>query len=504
MPTGEELERERREKRESLSRTGTHAYPHNYPDRVPTRAVRDELKGSPPGAIQPDHPRRVAGRALSIRHLGRTAFVPLRDQSGELQLFLSVDHLGEEGLRAALRWLDPGDLVGAEGIPVVTRRGEPSLAVRSLTLLAKALRPPPEKWHGLKDPEVRLRQRYVDLLSSPETLTRFTGRSVILRALRHHLDEEGFLGVETPVLERVASGALARPFVTHYNFLDEDYQLRIALELRLKRLIVGGFEKVYEIGPVFRNEDLDSTHVPEFSELELYWAYADYHDLRALVERMLQHLARSAAPFLSPEAAERIQRSFTPPFARVDFVHALEKHSGLPGVLDLPVETLREKARAVGATVTPSSPAGYCLDKLFAHHVEPTLQEPTFVEDHPRSTTPLAKRHRSLPGRVERFELFYRGYELGNAYTELNDPDEQLARFEEQRATRGEETYALDEDFVEALRYGMPPTTGVGMGVERLLMSLLDVASIKDVVLFPPTRRADPPSRPFPSSKPSG
>jgi lysyl-tRNA synthetase class 2 len=504
MPTGEELERERRAKRDELSRRGGLVYPHSYPGRVPTATVRDDLKGSSPGASHPDRPFRVAGRALTIRHLGRTAFVPLRDQAGELQLFLSVDHMGEQGLREALRWLDPGDLVGAEGIPVVTRRGEPSLAVRELTLLAKALRPPPEKWHGLKDPEVRLRQRYVDLLSSPETLTRFQGRSVILRALRQHLDQEGFFGVETPVLERVASGALARPFVTHYHYLDEDYQLRIALELRLKRLIVGGFEKVYEIGPVFRNEDLDSTHVPEFSMMELYWAYADYHDLRALVERLLCGLARSAAPFLAPERAERIQRSFTPPFARIDFVQALEQHSGLSGVLELPVETLREKARAVGAAVTPASPPGYCLDKLFAHHVEPTLQEPTFVEDHPRSTTPLAKRHRSLPDRVERFELFYRGYELGNAYTELNDPDEQLSRFEEQRAARGEETYALDEDFVEALRYGMPPTTGIGMGVERLLMSLLDVPSIKDVVLFPPTRRGDSPPGPPPPSGPPG
>ncbi len=496
MPAGEELERERREKREALSRTGLSAYPHEFPGRVPTAAVREELKGISPGHPPAGPVRRVAGRALTIRHLGRTAFVPLRDESGELQLFLSVDHMGEGGLRAALAWLDPGDLVGAEGIPMVTRRGEPSLAVRTLTLLAKALRPPPEKWHGLKDPEVRLRQRYVDLLSSPETLQRFRGRSVILRALRHHLEEEGFLGVETPVLERVASGGLARPFITHYNFLGEDFQLRIALELRLKRLLVGGFEKVYEIGPVFRNEDLDSTHVPEFSMLELYWAYADYRDLQALVERLLPSLARTAAPFLTPEVAERVQRSFTPPFARMDFVEALEQHSGLSGALDLPVETLRERARAVGAAVTSSSPAGYCLDKLFAHYVEPTLTEPTFVEDHPRSTTPLAKRHRSLPGRVERFELFYRGYELGNAYTELNDPDEQLARFQEQRAAQGEEAYALDEDFIEALRYGMPPTTGIGMGVERLLMSLLDAPSIKDVVLFPPTRRTEPSSLP--------
>ncbi len=492
MPAREELERERREKREALSRTGTPVYPHEFPHRVPTAAVREDLKGSAPGTTHPDRIRRVAGRALTIRHLGRTAFVPLRDQTGELQLFLSVDHMGEEGLQAALAWLDPGDLIGAEGVPLVTRRGEPSLAVRALTLLAKALRPPPEKWHGLKDPEVRLRQRYVDLLSSPETLHRFRGRSLILRALRHYLDEEGFLGVETPVLERVASGGLARPFVTHYNFLNEDFQLRIALELRLKRLIVGGFEKVYEIGPVFRNEDLDSTHVPEFSMLELYWAYADYHDLKALVERLLQSLARTAASFLPPEAADRVQRGFAPPFAQIDFIEALEHHSGLSGVLDLPVETLREKARVVGAAVAPSSPAGYCLDKLFAHYVEPTLNEVTFVVDHPRSTTPLAKRHRSLRDRVERFELFYRGYELANAYTELNDPDEQLARFREQRAARGEESYALDEDFIEALRYGMPPTAGVGLGVERLLMSLLEASSIKEVVLFPPTRSTEP------------
>ena len=499
MPTGEELTRERRAKRDRLSAKGINVYPPTFPGRSLTLAVREELKGTPPGGELPSLTRRVAGRVRSVRHLGKSAFVPLRDDSGELQLLLSADRMGASSFEEALAWLDPGDIVGAEGVPLVSRRGEPSLGVQTLTLLAKALRVPPEKYHGLRDVEARLRQRYIDLLSSRETLERFRARTHLVRSLRHFLDAEGFLEVETPILERVASGASARPFVTHYNFLDEDLQLRIALELRLKRLLVGGFERVYEIGRVFRNEDLDSTHSPEFTMLELYWAYADYHDLRSLVERMLVRLATDVALYLPEESAAPVRATFTPPFDRIDFVEALEKESGLPAVLTLSPEQLRAKAREVGADVRPGSTVGYCLDKLFDHYVTPKLERPTFVLDHPELTTPLAKRHRSLPGRVERFELFVHGYELGNAYTELNDPDEQLRRFEEQRSARGEETYALDEDFLEAMRYGMPPMTGVGLGVDRLAMALLDTPSIKEVVLFPATKRAAPGGAPGPS-----
>jgi lysyl-tRNA synthetase class 2 len=294
--------------------------------------------------------------------------------------------------------------------------------------------------------------------------------------------------VETPVLGRVASGAAARPFTTHYNFLEEDYRLRISLELHLKRLLVGGYEKVYEIGKVFRNEDLDATHSPEFTMLELYWAFADYEDIRKLVEETYHHLAEVASQILpSPQADERL-RSFTPPFARADFVESLEKASGIHDLLSLPVEQLRSLALGAGAAIPEDAPAGVCMDKLFSRYVEPSLKEPTFVFDYPFSTTPLAKRHRSKPGRVERFELFYHGMELGNAYSELNDPDDQEARFLEQVRDLPEDTYAYDSDFVEALRYGMPPAGGLGIGIDRLIMVILGMPSIKDVVLFPPTR----------------
>ncbi len=496
MPTGNALTEERRHKREKWREGGDEPYPHGFPGRVSLASVRAEVAGREPGSELAGTLRRVAGRVLTIRQHGKTAFVPLRDQSGELQLFLRVDDLGEAGYQRTLDTLDPGDLVGAEGVPVVTRRGEPSLRACSVKLLAKALRPPPEKWHGLVDTEARLRQRYVDLLSSPEVLRSFEGRSALLAEMRRLLSAEGFLEVETPVLGRVASGGLAHPFVTHYRFLEEDFRLRVALELPLKRLLVGGFEKVFEIGKVFRNEDLDADHSPEFTMMELYWAYADYGDVRGLVERLTQALARAAAPYLPKEEAEQRVRDFTPPYATVDYVERLEKESGISGIVELPRERLLELARGVGAKVYASMSHGAALDKLFGHYVESRFERPTFVLDYPLETTPLAKRHRSKPGRVERFELFYRGIELGNAYTELNDPDDQEARFREQLpppsgpggADAQEETYAYDEDFVEALRYGMPPAGGLGMGVDRLVMAMLGLSSIKDAILFLPTR----------------
>ncbi|MDE1822236.1 MAG: lysine--tRNA ligase [Euryarchaeota archaeon] len=494
MPSGETLTEERRSKRDRLKASGGLAYPYGFPGRVPLASVRSELATQPPGSELAGVSRRVAGRVQTIRQHGKTAFVPLRDQSGELQLFLRVDDLGEKGYQTALDTLDPGDLVGAEGVPVVTRRGEPSIRATSVVLLAKALRPPPEKWHGLQDPEARLRQRYVDLLSSPEVVRTFEGRSALVAEMRRYLSAQGFQEVETPVLGRVASGGLAHPFVTHYRFLEEDFRLRVALELPLKRLLVGGMERVFEIGKVFRNEDLDADHSPEFTMMELYWAYADYTDVRKLVEGLTQDLAKAAAPFLPKEEAEARVRDFTPPYPTVDYVEALEKESGISGIVELPRERLVELARAAGAKVPESMSHGGALDKLFGHYVESRLVHPTFVLDYPLETTPLAKRHRSKPGRVERFELFYRGMELGNAYSELNDPDDQEERFRAQLPPpaagggEGEESYAYDEDFVEALRYGMPPAGGLGMGVDRLAMAFLGRPSIKDVILFPPTR----------------
>jgi lysyl-tRNA synthetase, class II len=488
---GEEstLERERRDKVARWRASGREPYPYSFPDRVGTDVVRAACAQLAPGEEDRSRSVRVAGRLRAVRQHGKTAFADLDDLAGSLQLILRVDELGEEGYRGWLSDLDPGDLIGADGAAAISRRGEPSLVVRSLTLLAKAIAPPPEKFHGFQDVEERIRRRYVDLLASSEVRARFRGRTLLIRELRRYLDEAGFLEVETPTLLRVAGGAAAAPFVTHCNYLDTDVQLRIAQELALKRLIVGGFERVYEVGKTFRNEDLDSTHSPEFTEVEAYWAYADYHDMRRLTEGLFVRLSTRAVELFpdEPEVA-KAAGMFRPPFATVDFVNELERRSGIPDLLSKSREELRALARAAGSTVPENSSTGTFLDKLFEHYVEPSFDRVTFVVDHPVATTPLAKRHRSKPGRVERFEIFRPGYELGNAYTELTDPDEQEQRFRDQLGERGDDRYAFDADFVEALRYGLPPTTGIGLGVDRLIMGLLGLPSIKESILFPLVR----------------
>jgi lysyl-tRNA synthetase, class II len=488
-PAESHLVQERRQKVERLRTRGVEPYPWSFPDRVPTATVVERCRTLTPGATASGPDLRVAGRLRTIRQHGKSAFLDLEDQAGALQLFLRVDDMGAPAYSEWLADLDPGDLVGAEGSAMVTRRGEPSLLVRQITLLAKAIAPPPEKFHGLKDAELRLRKRYLDLLASPESRARFRARSLFVREVRHFFDEHDFIEVETPILGAVASGAAAAPFVTRSGYLNEDLQLRISLELPLKRLLVGGLERVYELGRIFRNEDLDATHLPEFSMLEAYWAYTDYTDMRRLMEAMYLRLARRIAELLPgvPAAAEA-PALFQPPFAVVDFVEALEERSGLRGLLDRSREELRDLARAAGATVPDASPTGKFLDKLFEHYVEPSLTRPTFVVDHPVATTPLAKRHRSKPGRVERFELYCRGVELANAYSELNDPDDQLRRFGEQLAAKGTEFYAMDRDFIEALQYGMPPASGVGFGIDRAFMALTGTPTIKETVLFPPVR----------------
>jgi lysyl-tRNA synthetase, class II len=483
------LERERRQKVARWRAEGREPYPWNFPGRVPTEAVRTRTASLSSGTEVDGESVRVAGRLRALRVHGRTAFADIDDLSGSLQLLLRADVLGERAYDAWVSDLDSGDLVGAEGAPALSRRGEPSLLVRQLHLLAKAIAPPPEKFHGLQDVEERLRRRYLDLLSSAETRQRFRVRSLLTREVRAFFEEAGFLEVETSVLVPLAGGAAAEPFVTRSNYLAQDVQLRIALELALKRLIVGGLERVFELAKCFRNEDLDTTHSPEFTMLEAYWAYADYLDMQSLTERLYQRLAARAASLLPDvPAAQAAAREFAAGFSRIDFVGELERLSGTSGLLEKSPDQLRELARSAGSTVPADSPAGVFLDKLFEHYVEPTLTLPTFVMDHPVATTPLAKRHRRLPGRVERFEFFYRGYELGNAYTELNDPDEQERRFREQQEARAEYRYAYDTDFVRALRHGMPPTTGIGIGIDRMVMALTGTTSIKDVILFPLVR----------------
>ena len=483
------LEHERRAKVARWRSQGREPYPWSFPGRVPTETVRARCRPLAAGEEAGGEPVRVAGRLRALRVHGKTAFADLDDLSGALQLIVREDLLGEAAYRGWLADLDSGDLVGAEGRPAVSRRGEPSLVASRLELLAKAIAPPPEKYHGLQDPEERLRHRHVDLLASAESRARFRARSLLVRETRHYLDGAGFLEVETSTLVPLAGGGAARPFTTRSAYLAEELQLRIALELPLKRLLVGGLERVYEIGKCFRNEDLDSTHSPEFTMLELYWAYADYRDMQALVEGLYRRLAERMGEILPDvPAARAAAQAFADGFASIDFVEELERRSGLTRLLERSPEELRQYARAAGSTVPDDSPPGVFLDKLFEHYVEPDLSRPTFVFDHPAVTTPLAKRHRSRPGRVERFEFYYRGMELGNAYTELNDPDEQLLRFQEQSAAREEDRYAFDEEFVRALRYGMPPATGIGIGIDRMAMAFTGAPSIKDVILFPLAR----------------
>ncbi|MCI4332325.1 MAG: lysine--tRNA ligase [Thermoplasmata archaeon] len=481
---------ERRRKLGLVRASGRSAYPYRFGDVVATGTVAAAARALEPGADDVGQTFSVAGRLGAIRQHGKSAFLDLNDRDGSIQLFARVDELGEAGYQSMLDELDPGDIVGAVGHPVRTKRGEPSLRVKHIELLAKALRPPPEKWHGLQDEEARIRRRHVDLFASSESRARFRARSLLTAGLRTFLTEAGFLEVETGVLSPVASGAAARPFVTRSHYLDDELRLRVALELQLKRLLVGGLERVFELGPVFRNEDLDSTHTPEFTMMECYWAYADYLDMRGLVERLYGRLAEVAAAALPDvPAAQAAAEVFRAPFDVVDYVETLERRMGVDHLLEKPIEELRTLARATGAPITGDAPAAKCFDKLFDRHVEPTLIRPTFVMDYPTVTSPLAKAHRSRPGRIERFELFYRGFELGNAYSELNDPEEQRRRFLEQAGDDPDTNFAYDEEFVEALEHGMPPAAGLGIGVDRMAMALTGATSIKDVVLFPPARR---------------
>ena len=379
--------------------------------------------------------------------------------------------------------LDLGDLIGIDGIAFMSRRGELTLRVLDFTLLAKSLRPPPEKHHGLTDVETRFRRRELDLIANEDARELFITRARVISAVRRFLDSEGFVEVETPVLQPLYGGALARPFMTHHNALDREFYLRIATELYLKRLIVGGLERVYEVGKDFRNEGVDTTHNPEFTMLEWYEAYADYEDIAARCERLVAYVAT--------EAGYSGEIDLSPPWRRERLPLAILDRTGID-IMEL--STREELAAAMAARelrVNSEDTWPQLVDELLSKHVEPTLVEPTFLLDYPVSLSPFAKRHRSIPGLVERFEAYIGGMEIANAFTELNDPDEQRRRFEEQRALAGagdEETQPYDEAFVEALEQGMPPTGGIGIGIDRLVMVLTGRRSIREVVLFPAMR----------------
>ena len=468
---GDDVFAVRRNKLQALRAAGIEPFPHEFDGVEPIASVRAQQEALEAGE-ETDASHRVAGRLAARRGQGKMAFLDLVDRSGRIQLQARVDELGNEGMERLLE-LDLGDIVGVDGVAFKSRRGELTLRVQAFTVLAKSLRPPPEKHHGLQDVEIRFRHRELDLLSSEEARELFMIRARTISAIRRFLDGEGFIEVETPVLQPLYGGAMARPFITHHNALDRDLYLRIATELYLKRLIVGGLERVYELGKDFRNEGLSPRHNPEFTMLEWYEAYADYLDVADRFERLMATLGISG------------------PWRRETVGEAIASRTGVEILASRDRDDLARAMRARGLSVPEDDTWPQLVDELLSKHVEPTLVEPTILLDYPVEMSPFAKRHRSTPGLVERFEAYVGGVELANAFTELNDPDEQRRRFEEQRrlAVAGDaEAQPYDEAFVQALEYGMPPTGGIGVGIDRLVMALTGTQSIREVVLFPAMR----------------
>ena len=472
---------DRRLKLERLRADGIDPFPHAFPGVVPTQAVRD-AHGDLDAGAETGARYRVAGRIAARRGQGKMAFIDLVDRSGRIQLQARKDVLGDESFDRLVA-LDLGDLIGVDGVAFKSRRGELTLRVEDWALLAKSLAAPPEKYHGLHDVETRYRRRELDLIANDETRELFMLRSRVIAAVRRWLDERGFLEVETPVLQPLYGGALARPFTTHFNALERDFYLRIATELYLKRLIVGGLERVYEIGKNFRNEGLSHKHNPEFTVLEWYEAYADYNAIADELEELISYVAG--------EVGYDGEVDFSRPWRRMALSEAIERETGIDVLAHRSAGELTSIARERGIALDPSESWPQLVDDLLSKHVEPKLVNPTFLMDYPVEISPLAKQHRSKPGLVERFECFMGGMEFANAFTELNDPDEQRARFEQQRrfaASGDEETQPYDEDFVRALEQGMPPTGGIGVGIDRLVMVLSGRSSIREVVLFPAMR----------------
>jgi lysyl-tRNA synthetase class 2 len=436
----------------------------------------------------------LTGRIRLLREMGRAAFAQIEDGTGRIQIYLRVNDIGEEAYRG-IKLLDLGDFIQVSGFLFRTRTGERTLRVREYRILAKGLRPLPEKFHGLEDVEIRQRKRYLDLIANGDEARRvFVIRARTITAMRRYLDEHGFLEVETPILQPLYGGATARPFITHHNVLDRNFYLRIAVELYLKRLIVGGFERVYEIGRDFRNEGIDRIHNPEFTMMECYQAYADYNDIMKLVEEMICFIAQEVKGS-AHITYQGTAIDLTPPWPRIRLLDAIEEFTGIDVNRFPDQDSLAAEMRAHGYEADPKLGRGRLIDDLkgamFRKGI-PVLRQALFLTDYPIDISPLAKRHSEIPGLTDRFQPFIGGLELGNAFTELNDPLDQRARFEDQmrqRARGDDEAQVLDEDFLEALEVGMPPTGGLGIGIDRLVMLMADQESIRDVILFPAMRK---------------
>lgn len=483
---GDNLRQQRLNKLQELNQAGIDAYPPRFSRTHEIAKVLENFE-----SLQ-DQQVTIAGRLISIRAMGKATFAHVMDGSGRMQIYLRRDVLGEDQYDI-FRLFDIGDFIGVTGTPFRTRTGEATIEVKQFVMLAKALRPLPEKWHGLTDVEKRYRYRFLDMIANPSVRDIFRIRSAAVAALRAFLDNRGYIEVETPILQPIYGGAAAKPFTTYYNVLDRQMYLRIASELYLKRLIIGGMDKVYEIGKNFRNEGLSTRHNPEFTVMESYEAYADYNDIMALVEQMVAYIAQTVLGTLEIEyQGHRID--LAPPWRRISLRQAILDHTGIDFEAYPDQASLYQKVTEAGVEVSPDTTWGKLLDELLSTFVQPQLIQPTFVLDYPVEISPLAKKKPDNPKLVERFEGFIGGLEMANAFTELNDPLDQYERFRMQMAERAagdEEAQPMDEDFIFALEHGMPPTGGLGVGVDRLVMLLTDQASIREVILFPQLRSKD-------------
>jgi lysyl-tRNA synthetase class 2 len=484
QPKSEELSQlllHRREKLKSLKEKKVNPYPYFFKRSYTSKEILDNFE-----KLQTeDREVKACGRIISLRSHGKSLFFHLLDGEGKIQVYLKSDEVGEEKYKL-FELFDLGDFIGVSGKVFQTKTGEKSIRAKDFELLSKSLHPLPEKWHGLQDKELRYRQRYLDLISNPEVKNTFFLRTKILSAIRKFLDTQGFLEVETPILQPIYGGAFAKPFITHHNALDIDLYLRIADELYLKRLIIGGFEKVYEVCKDFRNEGMDKNHNPEFSMLELYQAYADYNDIMELCEKLFNFVSLELFQ-TSKIKFQEDEIDLSPPWRRISFWDSIEKYTGV----DLYREDekkIREFVQDLGLKSEPSIRIGKVINSIFEAKVQPNLIQPTFILDYPVEMSPFAKKHREKEGLTERFEGFIAGFELMNAFSELNDPLDQRERFEQQAKFKqmgDEEAQVLDEDFLKAMEYGMPPTGGLGVGIDRLVMLFTNSSSIRDVIFFP-------------------
>ncbi len=480
------ITQQRLEKLERIRARGINPYPNRYHRSHTTQQAVALLKQQEEGAIQIEEVS-LAGRIMAIRRMGKSSFADLRDGSGKVQLlFQNTDKLDKD-TQQLFDDLDIGDIIGVKGVLLRTRTGEPTVRVADFTMLAKSLQPLPEKWHGLSDIDKRYRQRYLDLIANTEVKEIFMIRSQVITTIRQFLNQRGFIEVDTPVMQPSAGGALARPFITHHNALDQDFYLRIATELHLKRLMVGGFDKVYELGRIFRNEGISTTHNPEFTTLESYEAYADYNDVMRMVEEMISEISQQVLGTTEVKFGDSLI-NLNPPWQRLGLREAVKEHSGIDFVKYPTADSLRTQMQKLNLEIDPEKNWAQLVDELLSTFVQPNLIQPTFLVDYPVSMSPLAKTKPSEDRVAERFEGFASGMEIANAFTELNDPEQQRERFEEQMKEYhegSEESWTIDEDYLLALEYGMPPTGGLGIGIDRLVMLLTNQQSIREVILFP-------------------